>query len=438
MQKQKKFQIDIDEPYALQDELRYPGLVVLEIFAHWCDVCKSIDPIFRNHFVDLSTRKLKFVRIQHAYVPWLRRYHGHCRPTFLFFVGGKLEKVVDGIDTPMLDTLIPQLAPEDEVPIVTFKPEEFFSELDSDDVYQDYYDQYVATVKAAEQERAIAMDTGVDTEADPRREYNALVKKFEEQFRLPMSVPAGSVTPVERPARTEASTPETVTVTETAEAPAVQGSEAAVEGGDPGAATDTAGKTKNIEGSEGAEEGKEIEEGDAMSRESERRLRTPTDRDTEDDQQEQVNMDSDGNGEPVKPGDEAPEEQEEDGAFNYEENVAEEVREEVVQEVVETVVQEQREEQPAEEAPTAGAQPQPDKTNEEPEEVEAPEDNQQGPTQTSTPDSARTEGDHEAPRDIKTAGTNGTVDVLDYDHTGEHVDGEVVNIVEQEEAQVRT
>lgn len=176
MQKQKKFQIDVEDPYMLHSELQFPGLVVLEIFAHWCDVCKSIDPIFRNHFVDLATRKLKFVRVQHAFVPWLRRYHGRCRPTFLFFVGGSLKEIVEGIDTPRLDALIPQLAPEDEVPLEKFVPEDCFPELNSDEIYQ----QYTARYEELERERAIAIEAGTEADVDPRGEYNSLVKEFEQ------------------------------------------------------------------------------------------------------------------------------------------------------------------------------------------------------------------------------------------------------------------
>lgn len=94
-----------------------------------------------------------------------------------------LKEIVEGIDTPRLDTLIPQLAPENEVPLEKFVPEERFPELNTDEVYL----QYLTRVEELERERTIAIEAGTDTDIDPRGEYNSLVKEFESKFQLPMS-----------------------------------------------------------------------------------------------------------------------------------------------------------------------------------------------------------------------------------------------------------
>lgn len=187
MQKAKKFQVDVEEPWLLKDELAFPGLVVLETFVHWCGYCKSIESIFRTYSIDLATRKLKFVRVQSDLVPWLRRYHGHCRPAFLFFVGGQLKDHVEGLNTPQLDALIPSLAPEDDVEVTPFNPEESFPELLQDSVYSEYAEELLR-LQEKEKIWKASLEAGMETDFDPRQEYNGLVKKYSERFREPLNI----------------------------------------------------------------------------------------------------------------------------------------------------------------------------------------------------------------------------------------------------------
>ncbi|TNJ29106.1 Dynein-like protein [Giardia muris] len=187
MQKAKKFQVDVEEPWLLKDELAFPGLVVLETFVHWCGYCKSIESIFRTYSIDLATRKLKFVRVQSDLVPWLRSYHGRCRPAFFFFVGGQLKGRVEGLNTPQLDTMIPSLAPEEDVEVTPFDPEAVFPELRQDSVYSEYAEE-LARLQEKEVIWKASIEAGMETDFDPRQEYNGLVKKYSERFREPLNI----------------------------------------------------------------------------------------------------------------------------------------------------------------------------------------------------------------------------------------------------------
>ncbi|EFO61674.1 Dynein-like protein [Giardia lamblia P15] len=469
MQKQKKFQVDVEDPYTLQSELQFPGLVVLEIFAHWCDVCKSIDPIFRNHFVDLATRKLKFVRVQHAFVPWLRRYHGRCRPTFLFFVGGSLKEIVEGIDTPRLDTLIPQLAPENEVPLEKFVPEDRFPELNTDEVYL----QYVARVEELERERTIAIEAGTDTDIDPRGEYNSLVKEFESRFQLPMSAYSLGSFSSEKPPQvvakksTESATlhaTEFTTQQSTEEQEKVTPPEAVADT-DPGASAvqptqvelDDRPTEQSKDGedvADGADANAAGEEGGQkpLSDVDEERLCTPESRtSTEDDQSKSAEKNEDGSalGRPdVESRDtehldrEPPEDGQEnsEGAFHYETGA----NTEDDQDQQQGLDSHRSDGHPTEETlvdrPEAALSehyPDAERHQEEEEAPEAEEDNRLPEVDNlpeDAPEDENLEEKEEPVRNIESAGTNGTTDVLDFAYTPENVDGDIVDLLEAEEA----
>ncbi|KAE8302577.1 Dynein-like protein [Giardia duodenalis] len=463
MQKQKKFQVDVEDPYTLQSELQFPGLVVLEIFAHWCDVCKSIDPIFRNHFVDLATRKLKFVRVQHAFVPWLRRYHGRCRPTFLFFVGGSLKEIVEGIDTPRLDTLIPQLAPENEVPLEKFVPEERFPELNTDEVYL----QYLTRVEELERERTIAIEAGTDTDIDPRGEYNSLVKEFESKFQLPMSAYSPGSFSGERPPPVVAKKSTESTTLQATEFVMQQSTEEQKEVIPPEAEPDTSTvqptqvelDDKPAEQAKDAEDVADSADANAEAEEEgqkplsdvdEERLRTPESRNsTEDDQHRSAEKNEDGSAldhpdveghgdavrldrEPLKEGQEDSE-----GAFHYETGASTEDDQDHQQ----GLDSQRSYEHPAEETPVdqpGTEQGQPDAEQHQEEGTYETEGNTGLPEVDNPPEDApENEGleeKEEPARNIESAGTNGTTDVLDFAYTPENVDGDIVDLLETEEA----
>lgn len=467
MQKQKKFQIDVEDPYSLRSELQFPGLVVLEIFAHWCDVCKSIDPIFRNHFVDLATRKLKFVRVQHAFVPWLRRYHGRCRPTFLFFVGGALKEIVNGINTPKLDMLIPQLAPEDDVPLEKFVPEEHFPELNTDDAYL----QYAARVEELERNHAIAIEAGTDSEIDPRGEYNSLIKEFEKVFQLPMSAYSPKqYTTIEAPklsaendikltklekdeilmqqtvdeqklvALSDAAETEIVATNDAPETLVELDDKPYVQSKETGEAPDTAAADATEEG----------ERNRPLSDVSEERMHTPASpNSTEDDQGESMERGEDRSmlddldletrrnsehpdQEPLEDGQEKSE-----GAFHYE---------------ADANVDDGRDEQEAHDGHHSddhpgfseeileGAQPDVEQghsaANDNTDHEDAKEDVILEQDVAQEPDNVSEEAPEEPEepvRNVESAGTNGTTDILDFAYTPEHVDGDIVDLLETEE-----
>lgn len=191
--KVKKFQIDVTEYHALAKELQFPGLVVLEVYAGWAGPCRPIDPIFRNHSVDLIDRKLHFVRVASELVPWLRRFHGRCRPAFLFVVAGQLRDLVVGLDMPRLDSLIPTLAPTEEQEAEEFDPSKYFLELDDDELYRDTVVKMRDTEAKATLERDQALNDGLDTEIVPEKEVDALVASLGPEFSrtpLDLGVPA--------------------------------------------------------------------------------------------------------------------------------------------------------------------------------------------------------------------------------------------------------
>ena len=463
MQKQKKFQIDIEDPYMLHSELQFPGLVVLEIFAHWCDVCKSIDPIFRNHFVDLATRKLKFVRVQHAFVPWLRRYHGRCRPTFLFFVGGSLKEIVEGIDTPRLDALIPQLAPEDEVPLEKFVPEDCFPELNGDEIYQ----QYTARYEELERERAIAIEAGTEADVDPRGEYNSLVKEFEQKFQLPMAayssgssnnkdVPQSSAKRSAERVSLEKSEPSAQQPTEQQEPNAP--SDAAV--GDITQPAPVELDDRPIEPPPNAEEAADTAGNNATAEEeqprqpsdtSEERLCTPESKHSTDGGHNESNNieDSEGHGDSKHLSQEAPEDGQEnsEGAYHYETGAGKEAEEDQEQgsdnnrsngHSAEPGIDVDQLETEQEQGNTVLVEPDP-AVEHSPEKEGPPEPEQDVVSEVDNapeeaPENEPANDVEEPVRNIESAGTNGTTDVLDFAYTPEHVDGDIVDLLEAEEA----
>lgn len=193
MQKAKRFQIDIEDPFSLNAELAFNGLVVLEVYAKWCGVCKPIDGIFRNHSVELATRRLKFVRVCHENVPWCRRFHGHCRPVFLFLLNGQLKHIVVGLKTPVLDKLIPELTPEgedeDSTQATDFAPEKYLTELTHDEAYRDFAEEVLTKVEAAKAQKAAALQAGLDVEVEPTKVYNEILSRYREHFAAPMPNP---------------------------------------------------------------------------------------------------------------------------------------------------------------------------------------------------------------------------------------------------------
>lgn len=486
MQKQKKFQIDVEDPYSLNSELQFPGLVVLEIFAHWCDVCKSIDPIFRSHFVDLATRKLKFVRVQHAFVPWLRRYHGHCRPTFLFFVGGSLKEIVEGIDTPRLDTLIPQLAPEDDVPLEKFVPEDSFPELNSDEAYQ----QYAARMEELERNRAIAIEAGTDADIDPRGEYNSLVKEFEKTFQLPMSAyssklytssdaPKASTEQAAKPVNLEKDEssmqqpPEEQTLAALPDATeaAAEGTQAALVELDD-RPCEQPRDTEEVMDTAAADAPAADEQNRPLSDASEERLPTPASQaSTEEGRDESIekgaersmldDLDLGTRRSSEHPDQESAEDGQEnsEGAFHYETNANAEIGQDE-HEVHDG--HDEHEEQDGQQEPGShhsddhlgsgeekmeASQPH-DELNQsdtasadaehEEDKTEAAGSKQDASQESDNPPEDKTAEEQQEPeepvRNVESAGTNGTTDVLDFAYTPENVDGEIVDLLEAEEA----
>jgi len=82
-----------------------PGLKIVDVYAKWAGPCDAISSIFRRLKMDLG-EQIFFLQAQTEQIEALLKYRNRSRPTFLFFYGSILVKIVNGANSPAIEKTI--------------------------------------------------------------------------------------------------------------------------------------------------------------------------------------------------------------------------------------------------------------------------------------------------------------------------------------------
>ena len=85
--------------------LTKPGLKVVDIYAKWAGPCEAIGSIFKRIKLDLGDN-ISFIQAQTDQIEALLKYRNRSRPTFMFFFGQTLVKIVNGANSPAIEKTI--------------------------------------------------------------------------------------------------------------------------------------------------------------------------------------------------------------------------------------------------------------------------------------------------------------------------------------------
>ncbi|XP_063724854.1 thioredoxin domain-containing protein 6-like isoform X3 [Symsagittifera roscoffensis] len=99
-----------------EKELEHNGILVIDAYQKWAGPCKATVALFRRVKNELGDDLLGFAVAETDNISALSFYRGKCKPTFLFYAGGKLQSVVRSCNAPALErTIQEQLTKEHKV-----------------------------------------------------------------------------------------------------------------------------------------------------------------------------------------------------------------------------------------------------------------------------------------------------------------------------------
>lgn len=87
---------------GLLEELKFRGLVLIEVAAEFCGFAKPMEQVTRRLFMDAGDKPVRFSRIIAETSDILKPLHAHSRPYFILAVNGTLVDVFAGINPPKL------------------------------------------------------------------------------------------------------------------------------------------------------------------------------------------------------------------------------------------------------------------------------------------------------------------------------------------------
>merc|ERR1711907_158779 len=102
---------DVSTSKDFKHYIKYRGLSIVEIYSGQWGPCACIFSKLQNIYKDYFDKPIQLVCVNCDDIPQLAEYAGQAQAYFLFYKMNELKEKVEGVNAPLIEKLVAELAP---------------------------------------------------------------------------------------------------------------------------------------------------------------------------------------------------------------------------------------------------------------------------------------------------------------------------------------